>query len=172
MNPETILIILISTLPLTATLSYLAVKRGVYWINGQTIIPAPNQQVNIVNLNEYTNSQTGLVGRYTKVLSFFGSLRLDPNFNFINLLKEEYAVIESKTYKQRRFSLDLVDLKYINSTAINDIIQFLYSCHNESIEIQIIFPNNKFEEIHSNFLKLFSAINFIKIKKAAKHVCE
>jgi hypothetical protein len=169
MNLEKILLISIAILPLTLTVCVLIVKRGVYWINGQAIIPAPNQTINIVSISEVNSSDMhGLVGRYTKVLSFFGSLRIDPNLEFSKLLFEELGIIIAKDYIQKRFTIDLVDLNFLNSTAINEIIKFLLTIkESSSVEIKIVFPQNRFNAEFNNFDKLFSNNKNITIERAS-----
>jgi hypothetical protein len=169
MNLEKILLISIAILPLTLTVCVLIVKRGVYWINGQAIIPAPNQTINIVSISEVNSSDMhGLVGRYTKVLSFFGSLRIDPNLEFSKLLFEELGIIIAKDYIQKRFTIDLVDLNFLNSTAINEIIKFLLTIkESSSVEIKIVFPQNRFDAEFNNFDKLFSNNKNITIERAS-----
>lgn len=110
----------------------------------------------------------GLVGRYTKVLSFFGSLRIDPNLEFSKLLFEELGVIITKDYVQKRFTIDLVDLNFLNSTAINEIIKFLLTIkESSSVEIKIVFPQNRFDTEFNNFDKLFSNNKNITIERAS-----
>jgi len=168
-NLETILLVSIAIFPLTITICVLIVKRGFYWINGQAIIPAPNQTINIVSISEVNSSDMhGLVGRYTKVLSFFGSLRIDPNLEFSKLLFEELGVIITKDYVQKRFTIDLVDLNFLNSTAINEIIKFLLTIkESSSVEIKIVFPKNRFDTEFNNFDKLFSNNKNITIERAS-----
>jgi hypothetical protein len=169
MNLEKILLISIAILPLTLTVCVLIVKRGFYWINGQAIIPAPNQTINIVSISEVNSSDMhGLVGRYTKVLSFFGSLRIDPNLELSKLLFEELAVLIAKNYNQKRFTIDLVDLRYMNSTAINEIIKFLLSIKETNpLEIKMVFPTDHFDAEFNNLSKLFFNNKNITIERAS-----
>lgn len=118
-------------------------ERGFLWWNGNEMIPPPGgNRVEVIQSDTSNHSASRMfVEEFTRCLKFVSAIRASNGDGFYGWMLAEIDELRAMAYPLKRMTLDLTNVKFMNSTAVSAFSKIILDVKSRNgILLKVILP--------------------------------
>lgn len=120
-------------------------ERGFSWWNGNEMIPPPGgNRVEVIQSDTSNHSASRMfVEEFTRCLKFVSAIRASNGDGFYGWVLAEIDELRAMAYPLKRMTLDLTNVKFMNSTAVSAFSKIILDVKTRNgILLKVILPKD------------------------------